>query len=240
MRVLVTRPMPAAERTAAELARRGHEPVLIPLTQAEQRLKSLRPPPPPRTSALAVTSAEAIRALAALPEDERHPYLGLPVYAVGRTTAAAALKLGFLHVEIGAGDGEALARLVLSTPSLDPGQTILYLAGHPRSPEFEQRMSDASRPMQVRECYQMVPIASDLVTVSAKLTPVPDCVLLYSSDAARQFTDLLSAARLALPIKKSFRFLCLSHKIAAALPEEFRAHAVWPMEPREDLLLDLI
>ncbi|MDH4441190.1 MAG: uroporphyrinogen-III synthase [Rhizobium sp.] len=240
MRVLVTRPMPAAQRTAAELARRGHEPVLLPLTQAEHRLETLRPAPPPETTALAVSSAEAIRALAALPDGERCPYLDLPVFAVGQTTAAAARELGFRHVETGTGDGEALARLLLATLSLEPTHPILYLAGHPRSPEFEQRMSDASRPMQVRECYRMVPISWNPVAMSAKLTPLPDCVLLYSSDTARQFTALLSATGLAAPIEKSFRFLCLSHKIAATLPEEFQTRAVWSMEPREDLLLDLI
>ena len=37
MRVLVTRPEPASARTAAELERRGHEPVLLPLIVAAVR-----------------------------------------------------------------------------------------------------------------------------------------------------------------------------------------------------------
>ena len=41
MRVLVTRPEPAAARTAAELKRRGHEPILLPLMQAQAGLSDL-------------------------------------------------------------------------------------------------------------------------------------------------------------------------------------------------------
>lgn len=239
MRVLVTRPMPAAERTAAELTKRGHQPVLLPLMRAEHRLDKLRQGPAPQTSALAVTSAEAIRALAGLSADERMPYLDLALFAVGEATAAAARDLGFANVEAGGGDGEALARHLLRSPQIDPAQPILYLAGYPRSPEFEQHLVEAERAVAVVECYRMVPADRDAGEVEKVLATPPDCVLLYSSETARQFAALWEQSDIPLATK-NIRFLCLSHKIAAALPEEFHAHAVWPMEPREDLLLDLI
>lgn len=239
MRVLVTRPMPAAERTAAELTKRGHQPVLLPLMRAEHQIDRLRRGPTPKTSALAVTSAEAIRALAGLSKDERRPYLDRTLFAVGEATAAAARDLGFANVEGGGGGGEALARHLLLSPQIDPAQPILYLAGYPRSPEFEQHLAEAARAVDVVECYRMVPAHREAGEVERVLASPPDCVLLYSSETARQFAALLEEPDL-LPEAKNIRFLCLSHKIAAALPEGFQARATWPMEPREDLLLDLI
>jgi uroporphyrinogen-III synthase len=239
MRVLVTRPMPAAERTAAELARRGHEPVLLPLMRAEHRLDELRQGPALQTSALVVTSGEAIRALAEISQDERLPYLGLPLFAVGETTATAARDLGFAMVEASGGDGAALARHLLSSPNLDPTRPVLYLAGNPRSPEFEQHLADSSRRVEVVECYRMLPIPRETEEMAKVLTSAPYSVLLYSSETARQFAAMVESAEISSTLKNT-RFLCLSHKIAAALPEEFQALAAWPMEPREDFLLDLI
>jgi uroporphyrinogen-III synthase len=239
MRVLVTRPLPAAERTAAELARRGHEPVLLPLMRTEHRLEGLQQGPAPQTAALVVTSGEAIRALAELSRDERLPYLDLPLFAVGETTATAARDLGFTMVEAGGGDGAALARLLLSSPKLDPTRPVLYLAGNPRSPEFEQLLADSSRRVEIVECYRMLTIRRETAELVEVLTPAPHSVLLYSSETARQFAAIVAAAEIYSTLK-NVRFLCLSHKIAAALPEEFQTRAAWPMEPQEDLLLDLI
>jgi uroporphyrinogen-III synthase len=239
MRVLVTRPMPAAERTAAELARRGHEPVLLPLMRAEHRLDRLREGPAPQTFALVLTSGEAIRALAELSQDERRSYLDLPLFAVGETTATAARDLGFAMVEAGGGDGAALARHLLSSPNLDPSRPVLYLAGNPRSPELEQHLVNSSRRVEVVECYRMLPIPRETEELVKVLTPAPHGVLLYSSETARQFAAIVESTEIASTLKNT-RFLCLSHKIAAALPEEFQARAIWPMEPREDFLLDLI
>ncbi|PYB74046.1 uroporphyrinogen-III synthase [Rhizobium wuzhouense] len=240
MRVLVTRPMPAAERTAAELRKRGHQPVLLPLMRAEHRLDGLRQGPPPQTAALAVTSAEAIRALTGLSEDERSRYLHLPLFAVGEATATAARDLGFIKVETGSGDGEALARRLLAAVSGDTAHPILYLAGTPRSPEFEQNLENASRGIEIVECYRMVPERWKTGHIEEVLTPRPDCILLYSSETARQFVALIESLPTSPGAIKNIRFLCLSHKIASALPKDFRAYAVWPMEPREDLLLDLL
>lgn len=240
MRVLVTRPMPAAERTAAELTKRGHQPVLLPLMRAEHRTDTLRPAPLPGASALAVTSAEALRALAELPPQERQPYLALPLFAVGEATKAQARSLGFDRIETGAGDGAALARHLLGSPEIDAAEPILYLAGNPRSPEFEQTLADASRRLKVIECYRMVTIKREPEDLARALAFPLDCVLLYSSETARQFAALAKAGGFPADRVKSLRFLCLSHKIAAALPEDFMAYAVWPMEPREDLVLDLV
>jgi uroporphyrinogen-III synthase len=239
MRVLVTRPQPASARTAAELKRLGHEPVLLPLMQAVQRPKVLASPPLPGTAAIAVTSAEAMRVLASLPNDARHPFLALPLFAVGRATARAAREAGFQDVSVADGDGRSLARLLIAETDQNSSATILYLTGTPRSPDFETTLGDAGRIVDVRECYQMIPTAYDDAEMARALTPMPDTILAYSSETASRIGEIFEGTGASLNWSEA-RFLCLSEKIAKTLPAKFQPRALWPMEPREDLLLLLL
>ena len=239
MRVLVTRPEPASARTAAELERRGHEPVLLPLMQAAQQPGALASPLAPDTAFLAVTSAEAMRVLETLPDDERSPFLALPLFAVGRATARAAIEAGFTDVSVADGDGHSLAGLLIAKSNQNPGLSIVYLTGTPRSPDFEAKLRAAGRMVDVRECYRMVPTAYPDAALFDKFTPMPEAILVYSSETARRLGELHDRTREKLDWPRT-RFLCLSEKIADALPSDFRARSRWPMEPREDLLLLLL
>jgi uroporphyrinogen-III synthase len=237
MRVLVTRPEPASARTAAELERRGHEPVLLPLMQAIHEPHALATPALPDTAAIAVTSAEAIRVLEALPQETRQAFLALPLFAVGRATARAASDAGFADVSIADGDGRSLASLLVATH--DATTPILYLTGTPRSPDFETDLQQAGRTIDVRECYRMVPATPDDLDVIETLTPMPDAILVYSAETARRLGELHHATRDLLDWQQT-RFLCLSEKIAKALPAEIQPNSQWSMEPREDQLLLLL
>lgn len=103
-KVLILRPQPGADETAARAAALGLDPVVAPLF-------TLRPlewvPPNPRNyDAALITSANAARcggdALAA--------FTSLPCYAVGGHSAAAAAGAGFSNIRIGpAGGFELLA-----------------------------------------------------------------------------------------------------------------------------------
>jgi uroporphyrinogen-III synthase len=237
MRVLVTRPEPASGRTAAELERRGHEPVLLPLMQAIHQPQALVTPALPDAAAIAVTSAEAIRVLETLPQEARQALLALPLFAVGRATARAANDAGFADVSVADGDGRSLARLLAATQ--DPTKPILYLTGTPRSPDFETDLQQAGRTIDVRECYRMVPATPDDLDVIETLTPMPEAILVYSAETARRIGELHHATCDQLDWQQ-VRFLCLSEKIARALPAEIQPNSQWSMEPREDQLLLLL
>ncbi len=237
MRVLVTRPEPASARTAAELERRGHEPVLLPLMQAIHQPQALVVPALPDAAAIAVTSAEAIRVLEALPQEARQALLALPLFAVGRATARAASDAGFADVSVADGDGRSLASLLVATH--DAATPILYLTGSPRSPHFETDLQHAGRTIDVRECYRMVPATPDDLDVIETLTPMPDAILVYSAETARRIGEIHHATRDQLDWRQ-VRFLCLSEKIAKALPAEIQPNSQWSMEPREDQLLLLL
>lgn len=111
MRVLVTRPRPAAERTAARLSAMGHEAVILPLMQAQHLAGAARAALSEPHQAIAVSSGEAVRVLGAL-GPALEPHLATPLFAVGEATARAAGDLGFTDVRIGPGTGEGLAETV--------------------------------------------------------------------------------------------------------------------------------
>jgi len=241
MRVLVTRPEPSSAKTAAKLLQRGHQPVLLPLMRAHHQPDALRRALTEESNApraLIATSAEAIRALAGADQD-LSPLLALPLFAVGMTTAEAAGNLGFTQIIIGGGDGEALADRILAEEKADADQRLVYLAGTPRSSALEARLISAGVNLTIAECYRMLPVDDHAERLKVAFDPLPDVVLLYSAETARHFLSLPLVTKDAGHIK-DLRFLCLSEKIAETLPADLRPMTAWPIEPREDLLLDLI
>lgn len=241
MRVLVTRPEPAASRTAAELRRRGHEPLLLPLAVAEHDLDGLAAALTRPHAAVAVTSAEAIRALHALP-DLPPEFFDMACFAVGESTANAAWNLGFRRVVAGDNDGMALARMIAgqTDPAFRPDRPLLYLAGSPRAAGFETELAGLNVPVEICECYRMRPLAPSSSEIIQVLGTAPvDVILLYSSESARRLFDL--------PLSKSgqaalsgTRILCLSEKIAAVVPEQFRSRTQVAPVPTEASLLSLL
>ena len=112
MRLLVTRPEPECERTAALLRERGHEVLLMPLLRIKPMADAELGTGP--WAAALFTSANGVRAVAA------HRRFGelahLPVYTVGRRTQAAAAAAGFASITSADGDVDALVSLIASKP----------------------------------------------------------------------------------------------------------------------------
>ena len=88
MAVLVTRPSPDSETTAAALRARGFEVMQAPMLRFEPVACSGLDAD---YGAVIVTSANALRAV----EGRLEGLLKRPLFAVGETTAAAARKAGF-------------------------------------------------------------------------------------------------------------------------------------------------
>ena len=128
MRLLITRPEPDNERTAAALRARGHEVVLAPLLHIEAVAGADLGVPP--WTAILLTSANGARAVADHPR--RGELAGLPVLAVGGSSADAARAVGFADVASADGDADDLARLAAKrfAGSRPP---LLYLAGEDRT-----------------------------------------------------------------------------------------------------------
>ncbi|CDN49845.1 uroporphyrinogen-III synthase [Neorhizobium galegae] len=236
MRVVVTRPESSARRTDERLQNLGHQPVLLPLTKSIHHPDAAATALAGRHSALAVTSAEAVRVLSSL-GDRLAPFLGQTLYAVGETTAKAAEDTGFRDIRRGPGTGAELAELIASDAS-DFDAPLLYLAGKPRSPQFEDGLNAEGVPFVATEVYGMMPIAYDEVFIRATLLDPPvDAVLLYSRENARLFCDFAAPH---LKELASVQFLCLSDNVAENIPREFHRNIKIASHPDEDGVLALL
>ena len=102
MKILVLRPQPGADETAARARTLGLEPVVTPLFSV--RALAWTAPDPGGFDAVMLTSASAARQAAA----GLAPFRTLPCYAVGEATAAAAGEAGFADIRVGPDDGAAL------------------------------------------------------------------------------------------------------------------------------------
>jgi len=122
LRALVTRPREEAEILAAALARRGIDALVEPLMeihyQAPESLDLAG------VQAILCTSANGVRALA-----RASGVRGVPLLAVGDTTAARARAEGFTRVESAGGDVGALAGLAAARLRTRDGP-LLHVAGN--------------------------------------------------------------------------------------------------------------
>ena len=247
MRVLVTRPDPGGERTAARLALLGHEAVRMPLFETEITASPADLPPPDRILGLIATSARAFDVFNA--EDPADSAIfSVPVHAVGPATAQAAHAAGFADVREGGGAARDLARALTGAASPptgapgtagaeDEGRGLVYLAGAPRTAVIEEALRDAGLAFSVLDCYRMVEISySTDSEIEVLFDPQLEVVLLYSANAADRLVELVTAKNLGKSLH-STRFLCLSPDIRDRLPEPWRTRASAAGRPDEDSLL---
>ncbi|MGV3651738.1 MAG: uroporphyrinogen-III synthase [Devosia sp.] len=208
--MLVTRPEPEASDTAQRLAALDIEAVIAPLLRARVLATSL--PDPRGFSAIAVTSAAALRALAE--RDAIAPYRGLPLFAVGEKTARTAQAMGFSSVEMAGG---TLGHLVEKLAHAGLGGPVFYPAARDLSGDLARSLAPYGVMVITTRVYAMdaadalpEPVAADLGGGAI------DAALFYSRRTAETFV------RLATPIigsveRRRVGVLCLSEAIAEPL-----------------------
>jgi uroporphyrinogen-III synthase len=232
LRVVVTRPEPGASRTVSLLRDRGFEPILLPLT--ETVAMPVADLPAIGAAAVAITSANAVRHA---PKEAIAALAALPCHAVGKRTAEAARKAGFLAVGEGPGNAEALAD---SLAGDFVGKTIVYLCGRVRFPAFEQRLEAAGVQVHAVETYDTLAVSYSDEAVLARLSGQPaDAVLLYSARAAAAMQSLTKRPALEELFEKAL-FFALSARIAAALDDTPGERLSIAEQPDEDALLALL
>lgn len=222
VRVLVTRPQPGADRTAAHLAALGFEPVLLPLTQTlalPQRLPDDRP------DLVVATSPQAFHHLSlAL----REALASARVLVTGEGTAAAATEAGLTRAETSGGNVsgliDALAGMELS------GTRILYLAGKVRRPDLENFLQGRAVPFDVCEAYDTVSVSYSADKLAAfSVGGNVTCVLVTSVETIIAMAAISSAV-FTQAIENAM-FVCLSDRIASAACSHFPNRILVAAEP---------
>jgi uroporphyrinogen-III synthase len=212
-RVLVTRPEPEAARLADALKARGVEAVIEPLLTIEFAadgaaiLAALLP----GTQAVLFTSANGVRALAAATSER-----GLPAFAVGDRTAAAARDAGFASVTSAGGSIEDLARLILDRlrPGVGP---LLHAAGSAVAGDLAARLAPHGFALRRAVLYEARPAtALSAATQAALRAGGLWGALFFSPRTAATFVSLAAAAGLADRCGQMIA-LALSPAVATAL-----------------------
>jgi len=218
--ILITRPLHQAYHTATSLEKSGKRGFILPLTEILPLDVAV---PQSSFDALIVTSANVF-----MPQrDELNIFHSTPLFCVGEQTSYAALSAGFHNIATIAKNAEELAISLKSQRA----QNFLYLAGQTRRPTLEQAIQAQGKTVTVLEVYKQCPIPPSLIDKKG-LPSHFDFVLCYSAMAAQATISIEDF------FNETTQFLCLSSRIAAALPQKFHSQSRIAKSPDEASLLE--
>ena len=227
MRLLVTRPEPAASALARRLIGLGHEAYVAPLTRIEPLEVSLPLPHLAETTLLA-SSANAFLPFQRIDIDQTHFHQVAEFWCVGAKTAEAGCKLGLPTPTVLGTDALNLVHQITQT---SPRARVLYMAGLQRSPLLEDALKSRGIEFSVLETYDAPAIEQPFKDIK---TDAVEGVLLMSPRAAEVFIQRW-------PGKNWPTVFCLSKQIADSLankPKDVRIARTPDMERLLSLLED--
>ncbi len=191
MRLLVTRPEPDAEETAARLGTMGHEAILQPMLRVH-----FAPPPDglPAPAAIVATSRNGVRALVGWPMAKG--WRTVPVFVTGEGIAALAREAGFDDVRPGGADAASVADRLTSEFPTGAGP-ILYVAGRDRTGALAGGLVALGYDIRVVEAYRAEPVAAlDPDVAAAIACGRIDGILLFSQRTSAAFVAAVASAGL--------------------------------------------
>lgn len=231
MHLLVTRPEPDGERTAATLRTRGHDVMLAPLLRIEAVADADLGGGP--FAAILLTSANGARALAK--HQRRDELLELPVLAVGRSSADAARSAGFADAVSADGDSGDLARLAAACFG-GIRRPLLYLSGEDRAHDLASALAVRGLAVCTVVIYRAVKARSFTPEALAALAGI-DGVVHFSRRSVETYLDC--AVEVLDRALKPVHF-CLSPRVAEPLKVAGAAIIRVAPRPDEDALMELV
>jgi uroporphyrinogen-III synthase len=239
MAVLVTRPHPDDEATAAALRTRGFEVLQAPMLRFEP--VAFHDDIDARYDAVIVTSANALRGI--------EPYLAgsrllkLPLFAVGEHTASAARGAGFAKVIAANGDATALRELMLAsvrTRELKKAATLLYLAGADLARDLAGELGERGFAVVTHTTYRMIPVSGLPREVSdAFAANRIEAVLHYSRRSARAFLEATRSAGVEISALAIPQY-CISDGVASVVREAGASQVTIARSPDENALFEVL
>jgi uroporphyrinogen-III synthase len=200
MKLLIIRPQPGNDASAARARTAGFDPVQLPFF--EVRARDWQAVDPGDYDALLITSSNAVRHTGA----QLGALSALPVHAVGRVSAEAAIAAGF---DIASSGLHGMAEALVAAQAAGH-QRLLWLAGEdriaietPKAMHIEERIVYASEAVMLSDAAKAVIESCPLVA-------------LHSPRAAQSFAAYVDANGLH---RKAFVLAAFSPAIAAAAGE---------------------
>lgn len=224
-RILVTRSEPGASETAERLKALGFTPVVEPLFAIAPIDVVL-----PAFDALAFTSANGVRRLAAL-----SPRRDVPVFCVGARTADIARAAGFAHVSSADGDVSALGDLILK--QLPRGAHLLHAGNEESRGDLSGRLARAGILAQFVALFRAEPVTAPRPELARHLRGEPAfaAVVIHSPRAASILAGMIANAANACPVDAA----AISAAAAAPLAGLARRIAI-ASAPNEDAILSVL
>ena len=211
MKMLVTRPQPDAEESAARLAALDIEAVVFPLLTSRTLPTGL--PEPTGFAGMALTSSNALRALEERGDIAR--YRGLKVFAVGDRTAQAARECGFSSVVSAGGHFADLAELLAHSRLNGP---VFYPAAKHQSGDLAKSLAPYGVMVVTARIYEMIEIPALPDSLLAALAAGEiEAALFYSRRTSETFVERAANFHLPKSVKTRLAMLCLSENIAEPL-----------------------
>ena len=239
MAVLVTRPQPDDETTAAALRARGFEVLQAPMLRFEA--VAFHDDDDARYGAVIVTSANALRGIA--PHLASSRLAELPLFTVGEHTAAAARQAGFSKVISADGDASGLRDTVLAAvkaKQIKKAGTLLYLAGADLARDLAGELGEGGFTVVTQTTYRMVPVPSlPRDACDAFAANRIEAVLHYSRRSARAFLEAARAGGVeisALAIPQC----CISAAVASVLRDAGATQVLAAASPDENALFEAL
>ena len=239
MAVLVTRPHPDDEATAAALRAKGFEVMLAPMLRFEP--VAFHDDQDARYGAIIVTSANALRGIAAHLQGSR--LLKLPLFAVGEHTASAAHRAGFDNVIPASGDAASLRDSVLASvkaKELKKASPLLYLAGADLARDLAGELDERGFTVVTHTTYRMIPVSSlPREACEAFAASGIEAVLHYSRRSARAFLDAARAGGVeisALAIPQC----CISAAVASVVRDAGATQVMAAASSDENALFEVL
>src|SRR3954467_6648498 len=239
MAILVTRPEPDNETTAAALRAKGFAVLLAPMLRFEP--VAFHDDTEARYGAVIVSSANALRAIESDLAGSR--LLTLPLFAVGERSAEAARRAGFGDVAVAGGTAAALRDLIVASvraKTLKKASTLLYLAGADLAGDLAGELGERGFTVVTHTTYRMLPIQNlPQQAVDAFAANRIEAVLHYSRRSARAFLDAARAAGVeisALAIPQC----CISEQVAAILRDAGATQVAVAAQADENALFEVL
>lgn len=232
VRMLVLRPDPDGMQSAEHLRALDIDATLLPLFRRTLLETSL--PEPNGFAALALTSANALRALAERGVIER--FCNIKTFTVGDKTAAEARALGFSDVSSAGG---TLANLVEHMAHHKLEGPVFYPAGKHLSGDLARSLAPYGVMVVTARLYDMVAIEAlpDAVIAALEAGEIA-AALFYSRRAAETFASL-TRDRLSRATRTQLGMLCLSEGVAGPLVKARFVQVNLADYPSEDTMMAL-
>ena len=231
VRVLVTRPQPGADRTAARLTSLGYEPVVLPLTQTLALSQDL---PEAKPDLVIATSPQAFHHLS---QALRDVLARVPVIVTGDGTAKAAREAGLAHVETAGGNVAGLIDRLGQTNLSD--MKVIYLAGRVRRPDLEFFLRDKAKDFELTEVYGTISVSYSTDNIHKVAAGTPFASVLLTSVETVTALSGISGDEFNHAIENAI-FICLSERIAETARGRYPNPIAVAPEPTEDSLLECL